>query len=144
MPRSIITAALALVLACGPKHTPPSGGGSGGGSGGDGGSGSGSSGDGSGATLPAQLSRAECESMIDHVLEIGMAQQRAQKSADYVPTEAQVAEIRQRLVQDQLSACLAWPRPQWDCVMASTTIETLYACAGDEPAPAPAAPAPAR
>jgi hypothetical protein len=127
MPR-IVTAALALLLACGPKHSPPPGNGSDPGSAADGGSKPGSA-----PPSPTPLSRAECEQMIDHVLEVGMAQQRAQKAADYVPTEAQVAAIRQRLVQDQLAACLAWPRPQWDCVMASTTVETLYACAETAP-----------
>lgn len=140
MPRTIVTAALALVLACGPKHTAPGRGSSSGGDGGGGGTtGGGTTG---GASPPAQLSRAECEQMIDHVLEVGMAQQRAQKSPDYVPTEAQVAEIRQRLVQDQLAECLAWPRPQWNCVMAATSVETLYGCAGDEAAPDDSKPAP--
>lgn len=119
--------ALALVAACGPKNPPPTtpppdppGGG---------GASAGTGATDPPADQPKPLSRAECELMIDHVLELGMAQQRAQKKPEHVPTEAQVAVIRERLVADQLSACLAWGRPQYACVMASTTVEGLYACA---------------
>lgn len=133
MPRLILCAAL-FAAACGPKPAPRSGdtGGTGAGTS----TGTSASPDGGAATppRPPPLSRAECEQMIDHVLEIGMAQQRASKPADYVPTPEQVAQIRQRLVIDQLSACLAWSRTQWQCVMTATTIETLYACAETDPA----------
>jgi hypothetical protein len=137
MVRAIMVAVLVSLAACGPKHTPPSGGGGGGGTGTGGGT---SSADPDGPTAdapekPKQLSRAECEQMIDHVLELGMAQQRASKPPEYVPSEEQVAKIRQQLVAEQLSACLAWSRPQWECVMASTTIEALYTCAEGEAAP---------
>ncbi len=123
----LIVLALALV-ACGPKNTPapvppdpPDSDGTGGGA---------ATGKPAAPTeKPAPLSRAECEQMIDHVLEVGLAQQRANKAPEHVPTKEQVAAIRERLVADQLSACLAWSRAQWDCVMASTTVETLYACA---------------
>lgn len=134
MPRLILCAL--LLAACGPKPAPRTGD-----TGGAGGTGAGTSAtpDGGPATppRPSPLSRAECEQMIDHVLEIGMAQQRASKPADYVPTPEQVAQIRQRLVIDQLSACLAWSRTQWQCVMTATTIETLYACAEHDPTAPP-------
>jgi len=128
----LIVLALAMAAACGPKNSPtpvppdpPEGGGSG--------TAGGGGGTGAVADKPKPLSRAECEQMIDHVLEVGLAQQRASKAPEHVPTKEQVAAIRERLVADQLSACLAWSRSQWDCVMASTTVETLYACA-EEPA----------
>jgi hypothetical protein len=127
----VLAMALATAAACGPKNTPapvppdpPEG---------NGGA-AGTAGPPSPAEKPKPLSRAECEQMIDHVLDVGLAQQRANKAPEHVPTKEQVAAIRERLVADQLSACLAWSRSQWDCVMASTTVETLYACA-EEPAP---------
>lgn len=125
--RRLILCAL-LVAACGPRHAP-----AGDGRGGASGPSEAPPDAAPAPPRPAPLSRAECEQMIDHVLEIGMAQQRASKPPDYVPTPEQVAQIRQRLVADQLSACLAWSRTQYQCVMASTTVETLYACAESPP-----------
>jgi hypothetical protein len=136
--RLILCAAL-FAAACGPKPAPRSGsGGENGGTGAATGSGTSTS-DGGPATppRPPPLSRAECEQMIDHVLDVGMAQQRASKPADYVPTPEQVAKIRERLVIDQLSACLAWSRTQWQCVMTATTVETLYGCAETAPTSPP-------
>ena len=135
--------ALALVIlvagACGPKQGPTGGGGggnsSGSGSGSSSASGSGgggsSSGSGSGSSSDAPLTRAECEQMIDHVLEIGMAEQRAQKPAEYVPTQEQVTKIREKLAAEQLEPCLAWPRPVWECTVAAVTVSALYACAAE-------------
>jgi hypothetical protein len=74
--------------------------------------------------------------MIDHVLEIGMAEQRKNKPAEYVPTEAQVADIRAKMVEQQMDECLAWPRPVWECTIAATTIAALYTCAEGAPADA--------
>jgi hypothetical protein len=128
----IVALALA-VAACGPKSPPPSPPAAGTG---DGGATAGTGDGGTAEVKPSPLSRAECEQMIDHVLEIGMAQQRAQKAPEHVPTKEQVAAIREQLVADQLSACLAWQRSQWNCVMASTTVDGLYGCAeGDAPPP---------
>jgi hypothetical protein len=135
--------AVAVVAGCGPKKGPDNGGGGGGGGAngsGDGGSanGGGGGGSGGGTAAPAPLTRADCEKMIDHVLEIGMAEQRKNKPAEYVPTEAQVADIRAKMVAQQMDECLAWPRPVWECTIAAPTIEALYKCAEGEPADASA------
>ncbi|HUQ08463.1 MAG TPA: hypothetical protein VM261_38495 [Kofleriaceae bacterium] len=131
-----VAAIVVLLGACGPKKGPDGGGGGGGGgggsdgsSGGGGGTGAGSE-DGSGsASASAPLTRADCEKMIDHVLQIGMEEQRKTKPAEYVPTEAQVADIRAKMVEKQLEPCLEWPRPVWECTMAAPTVAALYACA---------------
>ncbi len=125
---------LGLGVACGPKPTPatlPTGG-SGSGDHHDGGGAVAQPGDGGDpgrGTAMAPLTRDECEQMIDHVLAIGMAAQRAQKPAEYVPTEAQVAAIRARLVADQLDECLTWSRPVWECTVAAQTVDALPHCA---------------
>jgi hypothetical protein len=131
-----VAAIVVLLGACGPKKGPDGGGGAAGGGGGgsDGRGTGGSGGDGSddgsgGGSGTAQLTRAECEKMIDHVLQIGMEEQRKTKPAEYVPTEAQVADIRAGLVAQQLQPCLAWPRPVWECTMAAPTVAALYDCA---------------
>ncbi len=134
MTRTIVAGALALVLGggCGPRHAPPGGGGGGGGGGGDGGGAGGGGGGGTGgAPAEAPLTEGECERAFDHVFAIGMAEQRAIKPDDYVPTEAQLAEIRTRMLPGHLRECLAWPRPVWACTLAATSMEALYACAGD-------------
>lgn len=131
--RAWLVVTIVLVAACGPKKGPGSGG-SGGGSGsasdggGDAASGS-DTGSGGGTVTPAPLTRAECEKMIDHVLAVGMDEQREQKKAEYVPTDEQVAEIRAKMVEQQLPQCLEWPRPVWECTMAATSVASLYACA---------------
>ena len=135
--RSCLAALVVLVVACGPKKGPDGGGGgAGGGGAGDGdGAGDGAGAGiatggagGDGAAAGAPLTRAECEQMIDHVLAIGMEEQRKQKPAEYVPTEQQVADIRAKLVEQQLEPCLAWPRPVWECTMAAPSVSALYAC----------------
>lgn len=84
------------------------------------------------AAEPGPLTREECVALIDHELEVGMADQRARKSADLVPTADQVAALRAKLVAEQVDPCLAMPRAQWTCAMAATTQEALYACAKAE------------
>ncbi len=139
--RSWIAALLVLAVACGPKKGPGSSGSNGDGAGGATGSASASAGggasDGAGAgpatggggEAEAPLTRAECERMIDHVLAIGMEEQRKQKPAEFVPTEQQVAQIRASLVEQQLAPCLEWPRPVWACTMTATSVAALYTCA---------------
>jgi hypothetical protein len=137
--RSCVAALVVLAAACGPKKGPDGGGGGGGdGAGNTAGTGAGTasgggSGDDGGDDAPAPLTRGECERMIDHVLQIGMAEQRKAKPAEYVPTDAQVAEIRVKLAAEQLQPCLAWPRPVWECTIAATTMAALFACGEGTP-----------
>jgi hypothetical protein len=139
--RSCLAALVVLAVACGPKKG-PDGGGSGGGGGGGSGNGAGTGGDGGGAGSAsgtgaggdgggdgAPLTRAECEQMIDHVLAVGMEEQKKNKPKEWVPTEAQVADIRASLMKQQMEPCLEWPRPVWACTMAATTVASLYSCA---------------
>lgn len=76
---------------------------------------------------PAPLTEAECVRFVDHTIEVGMAQQRATKSEDYVPTAEQVAAIRTRLLAGR--PCDGLTRPEWECALAATTQELLYRCA---------------
>lgn len=123
---------LPLALALAACRTPPPrdgtpGGGSGSGSATDG-AGSG----GSGAALvdatPAPVSDDDCVRFVDHTLEIGLAQQRATKPPEYVPTPAQMAEIRTRLIASR--PCAELTRDQYECALAATTQDALYRCAG--------------
>src|SRR5258705_8835303 len=55
---------------------------------------------------PGPLTRDECVALIDHELEVGMADQRARKPSDLVPTADQVAALRAKLVAEQVDPCL--------------------------------------
>ena len=123
---------LACAAGCGPRHRPAPAGGdldAGAPPAGDG------DGDGDGATegAAAPLTRDECVRMVDHVLDLGMAVQRARKAPEYVPTAEQVAKIRDQLIAEQLEPCLAMPRGQWDCAMAARTMDALYGCEPRQP-----------
>ena len=79
------------------------------------------------AEAPAPLTDAECTQLVEHTLEIGMAQQRATKPADYVPTDDQVGAIRAKLIASK--PCDGLTRPQWECALAASTQDALYRCA---------------
>ncbi|MCA9674983.1 MAG: hypothetical protein KC464_08115, partial [Myxococcales bacterium] len=80
---------------------------------------------------PGRLGDAECEQLIDHVLDLQIKAQRAQKQADEVPTDEQIAKVRATMRDEMLEPCLtAWDRPSFDCLMAAKDVDALYACAG--------------
>lgn len=79
------------------------------------------------AAAPAPLAEDECVRFIDHTLAVGMAEQRASKPADYVPTDEQVAAIRAKLIASK--PCAELTRPQWECALAAATRDALYRCA---------------
>ena len=120
---------LLIVAAC---SSNPKGGTTGGGTGTGAGTATSTGDDGTPAAdaAPAStaITRAECETMIDHVLAVGNADMRSKKPPEQWPTEEQLAAIRAKLVEDQLEACLAWDRPSYECVMAAETVDALYAC----------------
>lgn len=122
---------LALALAACPRTPAPRGGG-GTGSGSSIGSSTGSGdNDGSGAppvdAAPVPIGDDDCVRFVDHTLAIGLAQQRATKPPEYVPTPEQMAEIRTRLLASK--PCVDLTRPEYECALAATTQDALYRCA---------------
>lgn len=91
------------------------------------------------STEPVALTRDDCVELIDHVLEVGLADQRASKNPDQVPTDEQVAKVRAKLQAELMDTCLTWDSTVHACMMAAKTSDSLYACAAE---PEPAAPAP--
>lgn len=75
----------------------------------------------------AAVTEAECVRFVEHTLAIGMAQQRATKPADYVPTDEQVGAIRAKLIASR--PCDGMTRGLWRCALAATTQDALYRCA---------------
>lgn len=138
-PRFVLAIASALVFAAAcrtPKGAGGGGGGSGAGSEGGGGAvgseGQGSAG-GGGGEVAAPISDDECLVLIDHTLALGLAEQRASKPAEYVPTAEQVAEIRTKLIAQR--PCAELTRPQYVCALAAADQAALYACAQPPAAP---------
>jgi hypothetical protein len=85
------------------------------------------------ASTSPNLSEAECNALVDHVLDVQLTKMRAELPADKVPTDDQVKQIRENLGAEMMPTCLsAFDRPSFDCMMAATTVDALYACA---PAP---------
>jgi hypothetical protein len=122
-----VLAALVTAAACSsqPKHT---------GGGGDTGgttapdAGPATTGDG-GSPSTGALTKADCDALIAHVLDVGLADMRARKPADEVPTDEQITQLRAKLSAEMMDMCLAWDRPSYDCMMAATDPAGLEACA---------------
>jgi len=94
-------------------------------------------GDGSGATPgapdaggggPAPLTEADCAVLVDHILAVGVAEQRLDRPEDRVATPEQVTQIRAGLIRDMTPSCLAYPRETWTCATGATTTAAIAAC----------------
>jgi hypothetical protein len=81
------------------------------------------------APTTGALTKADCDALIGHVLDVGLADMRARKPADEVPTDEQVVQLRAKLSAEMMDMCLAWDRPSYDCMMAASDTAGLEACA---------------
>jgi hypothetical protein len=124
--------ALLILLAAACPSKPPQGGGGGG-------TGTGATPDGSdasgGGPAPdagtAALTEAECGQLIDHVLDVQLADMRTRKQPDEMPTDERVAELRTQMRAEMMDGCLAWSRPSYDCIMAAADLAGVQTCAGE-------------
>lgn len=121
--------ALLVVLAACSSHPPRTGGGAGTGATATPDAAP-ASGDAASSTV---MTRADCERFIDHIVALQMADVRARKPADEVPTEEQVADIRATLAAELLEPCLASERAEFDCMFAAQDLAAAYACGKSEP-----------
>lgn len=69
----------------------------------------------------------ECEALITHAIELGMADQRAARPADQLPTEADREALRTSL-RPLADECRALPRDTYRCAIAASTTAELTAC----------------
>jgi hypothetical protein len=125
MHRALLVALISLAACGGPKHgdtSPPTGGAASD-------AGVASAPDAGDAVASASPTRPECEQLVDHILAMGMAEQRKAKPADQVPTDEQVATIRAKMVEELVPQCLQFTRASWQCAMAAETQQVLYDCA---------------
>jgi hypothetical protein len=106
-------------LACGGRDsTPQAPGGS-----------SGAAGVGTTSTDPdAKLTDAECGTMLDHIVDIGHAEQKRTLAPEAVPTDEQIADVKQKQRAGFTQQCLSLPRSTFQCAMRAQTPAELQAC----------------
>jgi hypothetical protein len=134
MPKlAAVIAVAALVLACGGPKKDPDRPGDGSDAGGGGGSAStattGAGSGGGGAPATGAITRAECEAMVGHVLDIGAAEQPEHKR----PTPEQLAQAKQNMIasDEDMQQCMTFDRAIHTCVMAATTVAAIGKCLGE-------------
>jgi hypothetical protein len=81
------------------------------------------------AATTGALTKADCDALIGHVLEVGLDEMKKRKPADEVPTDEQVAQLRAKLSAEMMEMCLAWDRASYDCMMTASDTAGLEACA---------------
>ena len=69
----------------------------------------------------------ECDALITHAIELGMAHQRATRPPDQLPTEADREALRTRL-RPYADECRTLPRDAYRCAIAATTTAELTGC----------------
>jgi hypothetical protein len=75
------------------------------------------------------LSEAECLRLLDHYLDLAVAEKRATLPPEQVPTEEQVARIRVEMRDDAKEACVGLTeRERYDCAMKARTTRALGTC----------------
>jgi hypothetical protein len=74
------------------------------------------------------LTEAECGALIDHVVDVGIEQQRRTKKPEEVPTAEQVAQIRDEMRTAMTPECLKLDRAAFRCAMAAATDAELAVC----------------
>ena len=81
----------------------------------------------------APLSTEECSKLIDHVFDLGVAEQLAIKGADHLASSAQLEVLRDSMHSTMMLECMRFARPAWECAMAATDSTAVSACAPPAP-----------
>ena len=80
-----------------------------------------------------QLTEAECMRLLDHYLDLAMAEKRATLPADQVPSAEQVARIRLAMRDEAQRNCVGrTERGRYECAMGARTTRELGACLTEE------------
>ena len=117
---------LAFAVACSGGQKPnggtTGGGGGGGGAGGDGG--------GSAVVAAGPITQAECEQMVDHILQIGVEATKKTKPEAEWPKPDEIAQAKAAMVGDKafMDDCLKFERAQFQCVMNAAAPDALGKC----------------
>lgn len=75
------------------------------------------------------LTEAECTQLLEHFLDVAMAEKRATLPPEQVPTDEQVARIRVQMRDEARKSCIGrTEREHYDCLMKASTTRGLNAC----------------
>jgi len=77
---------------------------------------------------PGPISADECGDLVDRVLAIGLAEQRARDPKTPQATPEQQATIRARLLAAAEPTCATMPRARFECAMAARDRAAMTAC----------------
>lgn len=77
---------------------------------------------------PPGPSVAACEALVDHVLEVGLAEQRAKVRPELAPTADDVAAIRAGMADQMIAACRGYDADVLACAMAASSSAAIAAC----------------
>ncbi len=77
---------------------------------------------------PGPISADECGHLVDQVLAIGLAEQRARDPKAPQATPEQQATIRARLLTAAEPTCATMPRARFECAMAARDRAAMTAC----------------
>jgi hypothetical protein len=81
------------------------------------------------ADKPApSLSRAECETLFDHFMELAVQAHAGTVTPELQPTPEQVAEIRADMRPGFIAACLKFDRATYDCAIKAELRDQLMRC----------------
>lgn len=80
------------------------------------------------ATDGRPLERADCLRLLDRYLELELAELRATRPAEEIPTDEQVAAIRADMEKEDLAGCIGQPRAPFECAMRADSKAALRAC----------------
>jgi hypothetical protein len=75
----------------------------------------------------APITQRECDALVNHALDLGIADQYVRDQTIPPPTDAEKGVIRARLAQ-QYGDCHALSRRALECAMSAATTDALVAC----------------
>jgi len=86
----------------------------------------------------APVSSGECKTLLDHVVDIGMAEKKMKLPKEQWPTDEQIATIKDQMNAANNAECMKMPRAMYACAMQATTSVALSTCeSGDDGAAQP-------
>lgn len=88
----------------------------------------GGEGGGGSSAAAGPLTQADCDRLVDHWLELYIADRKKTAKPEEVPTEEDVAKTRQRMTAASKDNCVGAPRAPYDCSMRAHTIEEARVC----------------
>lgn len=74
------------------------------------------------------LTEADCDRLVDHWLELYIADKKKTAKAEEVPTEEDIARARAQVAASERDKCVGSPRAPYDCSMKAQTIAEARVC----------------